>query len=89
MIESALRVTADSVDLLEYPGMQSSTHQSRDHGNESNPATTEAWSVEEIIDGYTDCTVGQANSPETDALSVHISAKLFGDYSYIYDEYLD
>lgn len=95
LIESARRVTADSLDLLGFPGMQSSTHQSRGYGIESHVATTEALteaklrrSVEDL-DGCTACTVGQADSPETDDLSVPLLARLFGDYSYIYDEYLD
>lgn len=91
MVESAQRVAADSINFSGYSDLQHYAHQRQDHGMDFNPATTEAQlrlSTNDL-NGSADCAVEQVILPETDDLSVPLSARLFGDYTYHYDEYLD
>ena len=87
IIQSVRTETAHGLDMQAY------AQERLDYGVDVQSARTEPQLQGPDMEGFGLTCHGDADKrselSETDTVSVPLSASLFGDYSYIYDEYID
>lgn len=83
IIESLQKKTGRCLNMQFY------AQERLEYGVDSEPVTSEQRLQSPDMERFHADADKRSDLSETDDLSVPLSASLYGDYSYIYDEYLD